>query len=161
MLTMQRPLRALIVEDDPVFAQMARIVLERSQRFTVQVAGGLAEACAVLATECYDVVLVDPVMPDADPAEVVRRLRAVTKQTPLALLGRDAVSGPRLVDASGTVAGALTVANLAEVVDRDAAVRETDAALAPAYESGRRTDEVLSQVDEVREAGKKIFGDQQ
>jgi hypothetical protein len=70
------PQRVLLAEGDMVCQRYVRGVLER-QSHTVRVAGSGNEALEALRAERYDVVLVNPRLPDMDGRELARAVRAM------------------------------------------------------------------------------------
>lgn len=84
--------RILVVEDDPTIADSLIRGL-REEGFTVEHADDGDAAWAALKPGGWDLVLLDWWLPGADGQEVLRRLRAVDRQTPvLFLTARDAVA---------------------------------------------------------------------
>jgi two-component system OmpR family response regulator len=83
--------RLLIVEDEPKMAMLLRRALtERGHVVGVATTGGYAVDLA--ASEEYDVVVLDVMLPDMDGFVVCRRLRALRVWTPVLMLtARDAV----------------------------------------------------------------------
>ena len=85
-------MRILIVEDDPVLADG----LVRSLRgvdYAVDCVGNGAEADHVLATQPYDLVILDIGLPGVDGFEVLRRLRRRGAAVPVLILtARDALN---------------------------------------------------------------------
>ena len=78
-------MRVLIVEDDPA----TRNVLERGLReelFRVDTVGDGAIAEERAATDAFDVILLDVILPETDGFMVCRRLRARGVDTPILLL---------------------------------------------------------------------------
>ena len=73
----ERLTNILIVEDESVFAEVLREIVaqEGGGRFTVSVAGTLAEAQAKLSTVLFDVMLLDLTLPDAQGVETYRAVQ--------------------------------------------------------------------------------------
>lgn len=76
-----RPLRVLLVEDEPANRALARAIVGRLGSGEVgdvvlHEAGTIAEARALAATEPLDVVLVDVRLPDGSGLDLVGELRA-------------------------------------------------------------------------------------
>lgn len=69
------PLRALVVEDQPINLQLALFVLQ-AEGFVVAGVGGAEEAIALANTFRPDVILMDIQMPEIAGLQAVRRLRA-------------------------------------------------------------------------------------
>ncbi len=78
--------RVLIVEDDPAFADfLAWTLVDRG--YTVQTAGNIAEALAVLGTEqAFDVVLSDVALPGAPGTDLLFTQAIVARKTPVILM---------------------------------------------------------------------------
>ena len=68
-------MRLLVVEDDPVLAQLTEAVLKRAG-LEVQVAGTGTEGLAAATAGGFDAVLLDQQLPDIDGVVVLERLRA-------------------------------------------------------------------------------------
>jgi DNA-binding NarL/FixJ family response regulator len=70
------PLRVMIVDDQPMFAEAIRALLETDGRFrVVGAAESGAAAMELVAAEEVDVVLIDIAMPGVDGLETTRLLR--------------------------------------------------------------------------------------
>ncbi len=84
-------MRLLLVEDNHALADVICRALQQSG-YVVDWAKDAGEADRWLAGQGYDVVLLDLGLPDADGADVLRRLRAAGKRAPvLVLSAREAV----------------------------------------------------------------------
>jgi PAS domain S-box-containing protein len=75
-----RPLRILLVEDNPVNQQLA-VGLLAKQGHAVAVAGNGREALAAVEASTFDVVLMDVQMPEMDGLTATRALRARERRT--------------------------------------------------------------------------------
>lgn len=77
--------RALLVEDEPKTRESIAegMVLEGWDYAT---AGGGREALDLLARDCFDIVVLDGMLPDFDGLEVLHRLRARGDTTPVLML---------------------------------------------------------------------------
>jgi two-component system, OmpR family, response regulator len=78
-------MRILVAEDDPSLAEGIASYL-RPLGHAVEVARNGADADAMLASERYDLLLVDVGLPRMDGFEVVRRLRARAQATPTIMI---------------------------------------------------------------------------
>lgn len=85
----RRPLRVLVVEDDPDTAATTALLLQL-QKYDVFVAPDGATALRLAAAEPPDVALLDFKLPDFDGGEVARRLQAAYPDRKILLI---AVSG--------------------------------------------------------------------
>ncbi|HSQ05247.1 MAG TPA: response regulator transcription factor [Burkholderiales bacterium] len=84
-------MRILIVEDDPVLADGLTRSLRQAD-YAVDYASDGAEADHVLATQAYDLVILDLGLPKLDGFEVLRRLRRRGVKVPVLILtARDAL----------------------------------------------------------------------
>src|SRR5712691_669189 len=71
----ERPVRVLVVDDEPLIVQMLRIALTY-EKFEVSVARDGAEAIQQASQTKPDLVILDWMMPNMDGIEVSRKLRA-------------------------------------------------------------------------------------
>lgn len=78
-------MRVLIVEDDPVLADGLTRSL-RQAAYAVDCVGDGSEADHVLATQSYDLVILDLGLPKLDGFEVLRRLRRRGAKVPVLML---------------------------------------------------------------------------
>jgi len=84
-------MRILIVEDDKVLSDAMTRYL-RQAGYVVDVAGNGVEAGAILATEEFDLVVLDIGLPGMDGFEILRRVRRRPKYLPvLVVTARDAL----------------------------------------------------------------------
>jgi signal transduction histidine kinase len=81
------PFRVLVVEDDPEYAALVRLELNRpspgEEPYDARVASSLAEALSALAAEPFDAALADLKLPDASGLDAVRALLAARPGLPL------------------------------------------------------------------------------
>jgi diguanylate cyclase (GGDEF)-like protein len=86
--------RVLLVEGQAGNVHLLRLALRQvGDEFELSWAGGLAAALALVARDRFDIVLLDPALPDAPGAEAVRRLREAVPDVPLLLLASAADVG--------------------------------------------------------------------
>jgi DNA-binding response OmpR family regulator len=83
-----RPLKILIVEDEPANAELLRASLDASsdeflRRSSTEVAGSLAEARVALAANAFDLLLLDMWLPDGDGLSLARDVWAQGSGRPL------------------------------------------------------------------------------
>jgi len=78
-------MRILVVEDEALVAQGLKHGLVQ-QGYTVDVATSAEEAARFVATESFDIALVDVGLPEADGFEFVRQLRAKNLRLPVLML---------------------------------------------------------------------------
>lgn len=85
-------MRLLLVEDDPMIGESVHLALVQDGYAVDWVKNGLAAETA-LATETYDLVLLDLGLPGRDGLEVLAGLRGAKKDTPVLIMtARDAVA---------------------------------------------------------------------
>lgn len=95
-----RPIRVLVVDDEPLVRSLVRRLLER-RGFTVEEAEDGRSGLVALDRTATDVLLLDMTMPDPDGAEVVRRVRASGSKVPIVLTsGYMAVAAENALDRS-------------------------------------------------------------
>src|ERR1035438_539527 len=94
----QRPLRILLAEDNPVNRRLACYMLEKKGHTVLTAQDGL-EVLAVLETETVDLILMDVQMPGMDGVEATRVIRAREAaggyHVPIVALTAHAMSGDR------------------------------------------------------------------
>src|SRR5438105_13826163 len=71
----ERPIRALVVDDEPLIVQMLTIALTY-EKFEVSVARDGSEAIRQASATKPDIVILDWMLPNMDGLEVCRKLRA-------------------------------------------------------------------------------------
>jgi signal transduction histidine kinase/DNA-binding response OmpR family regulator len=96
-----RGARVLLVEDNPINQEVARVMLTELD-CEVRVAGNGHQALVALAQEKFDLVLMDCQMPEMDGFEAVRRFRAGEKGT---LRFRTAIDAPVVALTANALAG--------------------------------------------------------
>ncbi|MBI1362051.1 MAG: response regulator [Alphaproteobacteria bacterium] len=92
-----RPVRVLVVDDNAINRQVAKLFLARLHTEIVEATNGV-EALARLDAQPFDVVLLDVHMPVMDGCETIRRIRASNKPwraLPVIALTADAMEGDR------------------------------------------------------------------
>jgi two-component system cell cycle response regulator CtrA len=82
---MERAMRVLLIEDDPVSARLIEGVL-RSENMTFERSGEGEEGLELAKLYDFDIIILDLRLPDMDGYEVMRRLRAAKIQTPVLIL---------------------------------------------------------------------------
>jgi len=83
-----RPLRLLVVEDNPADASLVRIALREALPGGVEVtqSGRLSDARTLLADREFDAVLLDLTLPDSTGPETLRHLRETDADVPILVL---------------------------------------------------------------------------
>lgn len=84
-----KPLRALLIEDNPIHARLIEKLLEAVDSYSVDLATreSLAAGLEVLGGgDGYDVVLLDLVLPDSQELDTYFRVRAVVPELPIVIL---------------------------------------------------------------------------
>src|SRR5262245_61193144 len=84
-MTDPRPLRLLVVDDDPGSSGLLREVL-REEGYDVRLASSGAEALRLCEEQRFDLVVSDVRMPDIDGLEVLRRLKAIAPDLTIILV---------------------------------------------------------------------------
>jgi len=97
----RRGARVLLVEDNPINQEVARVMLTELD-CQVRVAGNGHQALVALAQEQFDLVLMDCQMPEMDGFEAVRRFRAGDKGT---LRFRTPIDAPVVALTANALAG--------------------------------------------------------
>jgi two-component system, chemotaxis family, chemotaxis protein CheY len=77
-----RPTHILVVDDEAPLCGILAAALTRCGHL-VQVAGSGRSAERLLATNSFDVVVTDVIMPDGDGIEMIMNLRAANKHVPI------------------------------------------------------------------------------
>jgi len=89
-------MRVLVVEDDRELADLLRRALTE-QVYTVEIAADGEIAQHLVTRECYDLIILDLMLPKVDGVQVCQALRSAGKTTPVIMLtARDAV-GDRIL----------------------------------------------------------------
>ncbi|HEY3491057.1 MAG TPA: ATP-binding protein [Candidatus Deferrimicrobiaceae bacterium] len=93
-----RDLKVLVVEDNAINRELARIMLE-GEGWGVKLASAGPEAIAHFSRESFDLVLMDIQMPGMDGIEVTRRIKSVDagrgRHTPVVALTAHALAGDK------------------------------------------------------------------
>jgi DNA-binding NarL/FixJ family response regulator len=93
---MASPVRVLVVDDQAVVRDAARLLLEATPDFRpVGEAGSGAEALAAIEELDPDLVLLDVRMPQMDGIETAQRIRATCRRTVVVLMSSDRIDGAR------------------------------------------------------------------
>jgi len=85
LLQRDRSLRVLLIEDEPRLAQQIAALI-RSAGFGVVIADTQATASQAVATQAFDIMVLDRGLPDGDGLDVLKRLRARGVSTPALVL---------------------------------------------------------------------------
>lgn len=85
MIAPPSPRSILLVDDDPKLREVVGYALTR-EGYTVREADHGGDALAILATQRFDLLVVDVSMPEVDGFEFVRRVRADDQDTPVLFL---------------------------------------------------------------------------
>ena len=82
------PLRILLVEDDPAYAELTRAMLRTNggSNVTLDHTASVHAAVAKLADNAYDIVLLDLGLPDAQELEALSSLVGAAPDLPLVIL---------------------------------------------------------------------------
>jgi len=86
-----KPIKILIIEDDPDQKKLLKILLERNSssgatHYVASEASTLAESLSRLDQDCFDAVLMDLNLPDSSQQETVRTLREHSPTIPLVII---------------------------------------------------------------------------
>jgi PAS domain S-box-containing protein len=94
-LTEKRPIRVLLVDDEPGFLKVAKQCLEMQNWLQVDTAGSAEGAMEKMKQETYDVIVADYQMPGKDGLEFLKELREKGNDTPFMIFtgkGREEVA---------------------------------------------------------------------
>jgi PAS domain S-box-containing protein len=86
--------RVLHVEDDPDLVKVVSTMLEPD--FTVEHAATLAEARRKLATECFNLILLDLLLPDGHGSELLGTLPRLNAATPVVIFSVEEANQPMI-----------------------------------------------------------------
>ena len=76
-MSYNRPLRVMLVEDQPAFQELVKLILAADSRFKlVHTASNGSRALEAFATASPDLVLIDFLMPGIDGIETARQMRS-------------------------------------------------------------------------------------
>ncbi len=82
-------IKLLLVEDDPAFQRMVKVVLTRSSHtvgYDIKTANCLTQALECLNEQEFDVTLLDLGLPDSDGTESIREIRQTHAELPVVVL---------------------------------------------------------------------------
>ncbi|MBK9082832.1 MAG: response regulator [Rhizobiales bacterium] len=82
---LDEPARILVVDDDPIILEFARVYLT-TPVVDIQTAGGGAAALEALVSERFDLALVDLEMPGMSGFELIQRIRSVQRLASLPII---------------------------------------------------------------------------
>ncbi len=85
----QAPVRALVIDDDPVALIATKHILEHRAGMAVTSATGPLEALQLLETSSFDVVVTDVQMPEMSGLELLDRLQLVLPGLPVVVVTAD------------------------------------------------------------------------
>ncbi|MGH8103418.1 MAG: PAS domain S-box protein [bacterium] len=80
-----KPVKVLIIDDQPVVREAIRLILERDDHIVVEAGNGM-EGIARFNSEPFDIVLTDLGMPEMSGAEVAQIIHAKNPQIPILLV---------------------------------------------------------------------------
>ncbi len=83
------PVRALVIDDDPVALTATKHVLEHRAAMAVTTATGPLEALQLLETATFDVVVTDVQMPEMSGLELLDRLQLMLPGLPVVVVTAD------------------------------------------------------------------------
>jgi two-component system, sensor histidine kinase and response regulator len=135
-----RPLRILVVEDNPPDAAMIRVMLDEDE-FEVVVAPRIDEAIASIQRQRFDAALLDLSLPDVHGIEALHRLQDASPSLPVVIVSGD---GDERVATAAVAAGAQDY--LLKGHFTDAALRRQ---LRYAIERQELTDRLAASIDEL------------
>lgn len=84
--TMGRPAQILVIDDEPIIAQLFRDSLPEKNGYQLTTALSSREALDVVAKQRFDLIFLDLVMPEIAGSELFRRIRRIDKQVPVAII---------------------------------------------------------------------------
>jgi CheY-like chemotaxis protein len=94
-------MRVLYVENHPTFART--VVAQFMQEHAVTVVRSIAEASAMIASEPFDVMLIDFDLDDGKGDEFVRHVRSLGLRLPIVACSAHEMGNGRLLDAGANV----------------------------------------------------------
>ncbi|MBN1195664.1 MAG: PAS domain S-box protein [Methanomicrobiaceae archaeon] len=92
---MQDTIRVLYVDDEPALLEIGKLFLESGGNFVVETLPSATEALACIATERYDAIISDYLMPDIDGIEFLHKVRSEDSTIPFILFtgrGREEIA---------------------------------------------------------------------
>src|SRR5687768_17387371 len=96
-----RPMRLLIVHDEPDQAERWKSMLSREPAFRCEIAWRLETALTLLDTVSFDAVLLDPNLPDSQGPATVREMLAAAPRVAIVVVGSldDSDETPEYIEA--------------------------------------------------------------
>ncbi len=84
--TVGRPSKILVIDDEPLIAQLFRDSLLEKNGYQLATALSSREALELVAKQRFDLIFLDLAMPEIDGSELFRRIRRIDKQVPVAII---------------------------------------------------------------------------
>ena len=84
--TVGRRAQILVIDDEPLVGKLFRDSLQEKNGYHVRTALSSPEALELIASQNFDLIFLDLVMPQLDGSELFRRIRKIDKQVPIAII---------------------------------------------------------------------------
>jgi CheY-like chemotaxis protein len=88
--------KVLIIDDEPEWERLVKLILEREREDEVLFAPGGRQGLIVAEQECPDLIILDIMMPDLDGWEVYQRLKAIPDLQATPIIFQAAMSPKRV-----------------------------------------------------------------